>query len=91
MSEPKNSVSKLDDYRPKSHVELRQERIRSHVTEFASQQGESAAVAIVGASIKANGEVTTTALNVEAEHVVPLVSALNKLTGELMRFLGKSR
>lgn len=86
-SQNKGNVEQLSNYRLPNE---RWEKIKSHVTEFANQDGDNAAVAIAGVSIKANGEISVTAMNVEPEHVVPMVAALNRLVGELMRFLGRS-
>ena len=80
-----------DNVRPLRPQDDRWNRIKNHVENFANQEGDATAVAIAGVSIRANGEVTTSALNVEPEHVVPMVAALNRLIGDLMKHLARTR
>lgn len=59
--------------------------------EFSNQQGEDMPIAGLYVAIRANGDMVSKAVNIEPEHVPPLIEELRRMMDEMREFAAKSR
>lgn len=86
------NVRQLDAYRAPQVIapaELtdRQMAVREHLLAAADRPASEAPTALVGLSIKPNGIIQSCTLQVEPEHVVPVLAAMRILMGQLESYL----
>lgn len=89
------NVTQLSAYRaPKAvqQVELsdRQLAIREHLLDAAARTANDAPTALVGLSVMPSGTISSVALQVEPEHVIPVLSAMRILMTKLETYLTTS-
>ena len=81
-NEPTGNVTQLNAHR-KNHLAERQEIIRDHLRKAAERSAQDAPTAIVGISVQPDGHIRSLVLQVEPEHVIPVLSAMRLLMARL--------
>src|SRR5690606_6305308 len=65
----------------------RQQAVREHLLETASRAPDDAPAALVGMSVMPSGKINTIALQVEPEHVLPVLEAMRSVMLKLESYL----
>lgn len=86
------TVTQLSTYRtarPVGPIQLsdRQLAVREHFLEAAARAPDEAPAALVGMSVLPDGKITSVALQVEPEHVIPVLSAMRIMMTKLESYL----
>lgn len=82
------NVARLSDYR--KQLTDRQEAILEIVTSYASRPASEIPTAMVAIAVRADGTIRFDAIQVEPEHVLPILAAMREASNELELYLHRS-
>lgn len=99
MERKPGTVTQLSDYRapkpplnaiPQIELSDRQLAVREHLLDAADRPPDDAPAALVGLSVMPSGKINSVALQVEPEHVLPVLCAMRSLMTKLESYLTNS-
>lgn len=83
----KQGVVSLSKYREGlSAIENKQEGMRAAARDFAAQKGYEMPIAGLYVAVRPNGELVSLAMNIEPEHVQPIIAELRRMMDEMRAF-----
>lgn len=89
-NEPTGNVTQLSAYRKSNSLTERQQVVRDRLLDKAQRPASEAPTAMIGITVLPNGHIRSVAIQIEPEHVMPVLSAMRVLMTRLESCLTES-